>query len=634
MQCWQCGKPVRPEAKLCIYCGTRLTSDDAPQPYPASYERERDGRAESHEDGAFGGRSASERDRDAPYGPRRESQRGSSERSHEAGWGGDEPDSQRYVPGRSGNQAPDVRAAARRSVAPRTSSQGADNRPLDPLDDPRAPRSLRSSPAAPREPERRQGTFAYDGNRSVHGRGSDGGQGRRGGYEHQGRYYTQGDLGYDPRYDPESGEYDAVADGRRREERLAQDDARRDGRDGYERRTGGARDGRRDADHSGAPGGWDDGRERRLSAQGYRDGRGGSDDAPSAEYSAEYAANYPARYDDERNRRYSSGYSDELDPRYSSGYSDELDPRVVHGGNWNDYRSGSRGYDESAEWDARGPAPRRAPNSPAEDSWNLPAISQAQLPAAGWSDEWSAAGRQGPGQALATPARRGAPRDSARRNGKRARGRGLTAVAIGLVALIAVAVVIVGITERGAILSRLPGAAQTSAHPFATYTPGATPTPVATYKEFSSQNSRYVLNYPGQWSAQTSSQPNTGYDYVDTFTQQNPYTAVIVEQAAAFANIADTEIATAEINGGKQGGRTFTDTPAAAATMNIGGEVWTRREFDVTDVKTSTTLHMAILTCHHGDRGYAMVLVATPDAFAKDDGTVFKTVLNSFRFAS
>lgn len=621
MQCWQCGKSVRAEAKLCIYCGARLNSDDAPA-HPASYEREseRGRRAESRGGGAYAGRTAEERDRADGYGTRRESPWGVSERSRgrDDGRVADEQNNQRHVPGRSDEAVP-AKPVARRSGGPRTSHPGGDNRPLNPLDDPRAPRSLRTSPAAPREPDAPRRGFGDEGGRFGYGHGGDaGGEGRRGGYEHHGRYYTQGDLGYDPRYDPESGEYDAVADRSRRDERYTEDGSPR--RESYDWRAGGAREERRESGYNGGRDAYDDAPSAEYSAEypsRYQD-------APSAEYSAEYAAQYPSRYNDAR------------DERSSSGYSDELDPRVVYGRDRREYRGGSeRGYDESAEWDARAQRRRAAPNSPADDSWNLPAISQAQLAETGWTDEWNAQARQAPGQALVAPGGRGAARNTARGSVKRRRrrGRGLTAVVGGLVALVAVAVVIVGISERGAILSRLPGAAQTNAHPFATYTPGPTPTPVANYKEFSSQHALYVLNYPGQWTAQTSSQPNTGYDYVDTFTQQGPYTAVIVEQAAAFANISDTEIATAEVNGGKQGGRTFTDTPAAVATMSIGGEQWTRREFDVTDVKTSTTLHMAILTCHHVGRGYALVLVATPDAFAKDDATVFKTILNSFRFA-
>ena len=627
MQCWQCGASVRQGAKLCIYCGARLAQDDTPEDAASAGWERASGHAPPS-DGAYGGygdHSRGDRDHGAGHDVRNESPRGSGSRTrgYDDGYDGhgDEAGGERY-------------AQPRRSVGPRPLFAGGENHALDPLDDPRAPRSLRKPPTQPRQQEPRRGAYGDGNNRAGYTPGDDGNRGGGGGYEHQGRRYTQGDVGYDPRYDPESGEYDAVADRRRREERYPTAGSGQ-GAGGHERRTGSQREDRYDGGYDDGRGGgrrggsWDARDDRRAPAQDYRGGYGAYDDAPSAEYSAEYparyddspsaeySAEYPARYDDARGREYAARHSTELDAR--DGYGRER--RGYHGG---------AGYDESAAWEARSPRGRAA-NYPLEDSWNLPAVSEAQLPAAGWTGDWHAAPAT-PAPTLPPRDKRASARGTTKSSAKRKRGRGLTAVVVGLVALIAIAAVIVGVSERSVLLSKLPGAAPTNAHVFATYTPGPTPTPVASYKEFSSDHSRYVLNYPEKWTAQTSSQPNTGYDYVDSFSQQSPHAAVIVEQAAAFTNLSDADIITAEVNGGKQAGRTFAETAAASSVMSIGGEQWTRREYDVSD--GTTKLHMAILTCHHAGRGYAIVLVATPDAFAQDDTSVFKTVLNSFRFAS
>lgn len=602
MQCWQCGATVRQGAKLCIYCGARLSSDDAPDETPP-VERGSDRRANSSGGGMDGSRSRAERDASAGYGSRDAADGGPLSRAR---GGGDrrpqDAKGERYASWRRDDDAPIARAPSRRGGGPRQSSGGEGRRSQDPLDDPRAPRILRKPPTVPRQQESRQSTYGNE--RGEHS--------ERGGYEHQGRRYSLGDAGYDPRYDPESGEYDAVEDRRRREQRYPDDDY---GRDGYGRgrRTGGQRDER-------SAGGrvnrrWDESDEGGTPARQYRGGYSDYDDMPSAEYSAEYSAEGPARFRDQPSAEYSSEYSAELDAR--GGY----------GGERQRYR-GQRYDDEPSAWDAPAPRRRVAPNDPAEDSWNLPAISEAQRPASSRS-----AAPLRPASIPLSPAARAA-RGTPKSAGRRRRGRVLIPVVGGLVALIAVAVVIVGVSERTAILSKLPGAPQAHSSTFATYTPGPTPTTVPVYKQFSSNQAMYILNYPGQWTEQSSNQPNTGYDYVDTFTQQSPYSAVIVEQAAAFAGISDANIITAEVNGGKQSGRTFTGTSAAASTVSAGGEQWTRREYDVTDTKTATTLHMAVLSCHHAGRGYAVVLVAAPDAFANDDSTVFKTILGSFRFTS
>lgn len=608
MQCWNCGKPVRQEAKLCVYCGTKLAQDDMPRDL-ASDERGRGAR--QFPSGGHGSHSArDERDVNTGYEGRDRSGRGVGGQSRE--YEGDRGQSQ----------------GGSRSAGPRLPFTGGGRRLIDPLDDPRAPRGLRKSQPISRQEQPRHGSYGSSGSH-----GADNGSGRHaggGGYEHEGQRYNNGDPGYDARYDPDSAEYDAVADRRRRGERASANGHDDYGRDGYNRRSGGQRDDRYDGVREQQRGGrGDEPRDRRSVSQQPRSGYGNDNADPRAGYSEEYPSRYRDAPSAEYSAEYPAPYDDAPSAEYSAEYSAEMDAHGSYPRDQGGYRGG--GYDESASWDAYPARGRAASHYAPEDSWNLPAVSETQLPAAGWTGDWHSA-QPVSAREMSDRSGRGSGRGTSMRSTKRAHGSGIVAVVIGIVALVAVAAVIIGVSQRAAILSRLPGATHTNTHPFATYTPGPTPTVVPHYKQFSSDSALYVVNYPEQWAEQTSNQPNTGYDYVDTFTGQNPYAAFIVEQAAAFANISDADIVTAEVNGGKQAGRTFTETQAASGTVNAGGEQWTRREFDVSD--GNTKLHMAILTCHHSGRGYAIVLVATPDTFAKDDTAVFQTVLNSFRFAS
>lgn len=624
MQCWNCGKPVRQEAKLCVYCGTKLAQDDMPRDL-ASDERGRGARRSPS--GGYGSHGArDERDVSMGYEGRGRSGRGVGGRPREyEGNQGQSQGSGHYAPGRTADPNSDIRSPSSRGAGPRVPFSGGGKRLVDPLDDPRAPRGLRKSQPISRQEQPRRSSYGSSGS---HGAGDGSGKYAGGGYEHEGQRYNYGDLGYDARYDPDSAEYDAVADRRRRGERAPTDRHDDFGHDGHNQRSGGPRDERYNGVREQQRGSRDEPPDRHSAGQQPRGGYGNYDEAPSAEYSAEYPSRYRNAPSAEYSAEYPARYDDAPSAEYSAEYSVEMDAR---GGYDQDRRGYRGGYDESAAWDAYPARGRPASHYAPEDSWNLPAVSEAQLPAAGWTADWHAAPPI-PASEMSERSGRGSGRGTSQRPAKRKHRSGIVAVAVGLVALVAVAAIIIGISQRTAILSRLPGATHTNTHPFATYTPGPTPTVVPHYKEFSSDSALYVVNYPAQWAEQTSNQPNTGYDYVDTFTGQNPYAAVIVEQAAAFANISDADIVTAEVNGGKQAGRTFTETQAASGTVNAGGEQWTRREFDVSD--GNTKLHMAILTCHHEGRGYAIVLVATPDSFAKDDSTVFHTVLNSFRFAS
>ncbi|HZC77852.1 MAG TPA: hypothetical protein VE258_08900, partial [Ktedonobacterales bacterium] len=85
--------------------------------------------------------------------------------------------------------------------------------------------------------------------------------------------------------------------------------------------------------------------------------------------------------------------------------------------------------------------------------------------------------------------------------------------------------------------------------------------------------------------------------------------------------------------GGQTTGLTFAATASDAASTNVGGEQWTRKEFDVTQAN-QPKLHMVILSCHHAGHGYALLLAAQSTGFAQTYTSTFQKVLSSFRFSS
>jgi hypothetical protein len=189
--------------------------------------------------------------------------------------------------------------------------------------------------------------------------------------------------------------------------------------------------------------------------------------------------------------------------------------------------------------------------------------------------------------------------------------------------------------------------------PFATYTPGATPTVADTFKAFASDRAKYYIVYPAGWS-ETSDQKTTQqqYDYIDTFALQNAPSRLLVEQAGAFSTYTDQEIINNEVSNAQRTGVTFSETPPevsptagstptsaatgtpsiAPTTQTIGGGPWLRREYAVTN--NETPLHMVILATHRAGRGYVIVMVSAAGAFGNDNQAVFDPMLKSFRFVS
>jgi hypothetical protein len=104
-----------------------------------------------------------------------------------------------------------------------------------------------------------------------------------------------------------------------------------------------------------------------------------------------------------------------------------------------------------------------------------------------------------------------------------------------------------------------------------------------------------------------------------------------VEEAGAFSSITRSEIIQAEVQGAGAGGRTFTQISSPITTVEIAGEQWLRADYLITETD-GAKFHMAILACHHNQRGYALVLLDLPNTFSQDIGTVFEPILNTFHF--
>jgi len=184
------------------------------------------------------------------------------------------------------------------------------------------------------------------------------------------------------------------------------------------------------------------------------------------------------------------------------------------------------------------------------------------------------------------------------------------------------------------LLSRIRGGSATSdnAPPFVAYTPGPTPAPPSGYKEFDSPHSLYVLDYPQSWSTSTTSTGAGGNsDYVDEFTQTSPVASFIVEEAGAFSSLTRSDIIQAELRGANGGGRTFTQISNPITTVEIAGEQWLRGDYLITETD-GAKFHMAILACHHSQRGYAIVLLGPSDTFSQDTSAVFEPILSGFHF--
>ena len=600
MQCWQCGVTIRPGQKLCVYCGAKLTQDDAPGYEPPA------GSARARRRSADDGGMRSNRAADDAGGPGESDYAARSERYGSRGSGEREQRQENYYrPGGGDASERDDGRSARRPGGTRLPSR-------DPLDDPRAPRGLRSTPSS--------------------GRSSDRG---RGGYESQG--YDDAEYEYDdynprdqanpryqPRFDPDSAEYDAVAD-QRRQARVhpRQDESRSRGAEWDAGSGRASRGGRGD--------GWDDprGSQRRddFGDASRRDEYGrGSRGAGASErggryrqerdgYSETESAEYPASYDDRGGRRDRGGGS------ARGGYERHgREPASAsqqgYGGGWDSYESrNAGGY-----------------GAPPDNSWNQPAAGMSGGQDWGGGRTWNPGtdpnswAPPGMGYPSAGPDR-GMPQPP-----KKRRRVGLIAA---MSALVVLALLGGGYLGRSKILALLHrgGATTTTAPGFATYTPGPTPTALANYNLYVSTRSLYAVQYPAAWNIQNKNyNSSSGYDYVDTFQQVDPPAEVGIESAQAFNTVSDTAIIDGEVIGAKQGGMSLTQI-GSDVTVTIGGERWTRRDY-AGKTSNGVSLHMAILAGHHAGRAYAIVLTAATADFVKEDAGVFKTILSTFRFTT
>jgi len=413
---------------------------------------------------------------------------------------------------------------------------------------------------------------------------------------------------------------------------------------GREEGRGNQRGGRR-----GGRAGYDDyddegGDERDDRDQGHEQSRGGygyggdeTDEASGYEPNSPYRGRRPDPFDDPRApralRNPSPGRGDDRRPAGSPSWQRRPDSGY------------SRGYEEeqSAEYAAdsgrggravdygRDPGSRRTPDfrPEMEDSWGMASFAHPAEPA-NWTDgsgAWGAAPSEA--YSAARPRQRGRrppPRSARPTTGGGGRRVGII---LGIMALL-VAVVVSGVLVVPKLFKKADSSEAVST--FVAYTPGPTPTIVPNYTFFQSSRSAYILNYPKVWSLKEEAATATGNgaDRLDTFAQRDGVAMLRVEQADSFAAATDNQVIDAELANGRQQGITYNEAASANTMASIGGEQWTRREFDVTSNKVK--YHMAILSCHHQGHGYVIVLVSAPADFAKLDSTIFQTMLSSFRF--
>lgn len=292
------------------------------------------------------------------------------------------------------------------------------------------------------------------------------------------------------------------------------------------------------------------------------------------------------------------------------------------------------GYD--ADDDFRAPSSRsRRPNAWDDDGWDGANGGSAD---AEWGDQDGPTDWNDPryaGDRRGAPSGMGAYRGAARaEQGAGRRSFPVRGLLVGLVGVI----ILAGLVFGGYTLlrSQAPSARPTVVVPdssFATYTPGATPSPAANFKEFPSARAKYVLSYPSAWAVSSNdAKLQQQYDYTDVFNPPNSPSHVSIEQAEVFSYYTDQKIIQGEVAGAQQSGFTFTEVPTAQATQTVGGAVWQRREYDIT--ANGQPLHMAILATHHGGKGYVVVLVSSAAEFGNDAQAVFDPMLASFRFSA
>jgi hypothetical protein len=173
------------------------------------------------------------------------------------------------------------------------------------------------------------------------------------------------------------------------------------------------------------------------------------------------------------------------------------------------------------------------------------------------------------------------------------------------------------------------GPTATQAPAFATYTPGPAPTTPANDKLFTNTASGFAVAYPSSWA--TNAISGAGSDTANSFAQPNSATALIVERYPALDSGTDAQFVQSEVNGATQKGLTLTEITGLATTEGVGGEIWQRHEYSVTN-KSGAKFHEALLVCHHLGKAYAIVLIDSDTGFATDDTATFEPMLRTFRF--
>lgn len=438
---------------------------------------------------------------------------------------------------------------------------------------------------------------------------------------------------------------------------------------------------------------WDDSSNQGGDSRSSPDGRGPGRRSGSSAPSSGSRGRGPSRYDDEPRRggeRFEPpGYTDErpasrYDDFGAEGYSEELDARPrypddrrgpasgAHGprsapegrrtpARRPDGERGSYGYDEPDDFGRDGygrsaasrsggrsrggaaypPQPFDEPGGYTDYSAAYPVPPWQAPPTRGPHDSyeessvWASGGqREDPWGGRSAGGARGGSKKKAP-----AKNSGAFAMAFRLLTLVIVAVGLVTVVgpELAPKLDKyLPflrsNAAPTQTAPFATYTPGPTPTSLPNYKLFVSKANAYAMDYPTAWGTATvTGSGGAQSDSVDQFTQAGGPAGVNIERAQSFASATDAQVIQAEVQSAQARGTQFTEITSAATTEGIGGEVWQRREYKAV-AKNGAKLHLAVLACHHLGNGYVIVLISSDTGFASDDSTTFEPMLRSFRF--
>jgi cytochrome b len=261
-----------------------------------------------------------------------------------------------------------------------------------------------------------------------------------------------------------------------------------------------------------------------------------------------------------------------------------------------------------------------------EDSWGMPVAS-------GWTDESArlpaSAGRGGRARGKQHGGKRG--KANAEPSGKPL-GRRMIVAGV----LICLLLVAGGALLVPKVLSSLSGGSTNTCAGSATSggaPPGAAPALTSSQKQYTDKQSGYTIAYPSTWSSSTgtdTSQAQT--DDLAKFSQPSSSTSLTIEHTPSFDCATNTEIISGEVLGGQQAGETFTEIPSAGGAQTVSGEPCLRKEYAVTQGKS--TLHVAIIACHHAGKGYALVAAADAKTYTEVSASDIQPMLSSFRFTS